>query len=80
MTPEECAEVFVGLDRTMEEILTHLPPEERRRRLSLCPDHGVRLTSTLPETGSSLRIDDADSEFRAQSMRDSVECFDRWIR
>ena len=54
--------------------------EKIRCRLSLCPDDGVRLTSTLLEAGSSLRIDDADSEFRAQSMRDSVECFDRWIR
>lgn len=32
MTPEERAEVFVGLERTMEAILAHVPPEERRRR------------------------------------------------
>ncbi len=32
MTPEERAEVFVGLERTMEAILAHLPPEERERR------------------------------------------------
>lgn len=32
MTPEERAEVFVGLERTMEAILAHLPPEDRRRR------------------------------------------------
>ena len=32
MTPEERAEVFVGLERTMEAILAHLPPQERRRR------------------------------------------------
>lgn len=32
MTPEERAAVFVGLERTMEAILAHLSPEERRRR------------------------------------------------
>lgn len=32
MTPEERAEVFVGLEQTMEAILAHLPPEDRRRR------------------------------------------------
>ena len=32
MTPEERAEVFVGLERTMEAILAHGPPEDRRRR------------------------------------------------
>jgi hypothetical protein len=32
MTPEERAEVFVGLERTMEAILANVPPEERRRR------------------------------------------------
>ena len=32
MTPEERAEGFVGLERTMEAILAHLSPEERRRR------------------------------------------------
>ena len=32
MTPEERAEVFVGLERTMEAILAHLSPDERRRR------------------------------------------------
>jgi hypothetical protein len=31
MTPEERVEVFVGLERTMEAILAHLPPEDRRR-------------------------------------------------
>jgi len=32
MTPEERATVFVGLEQTMEAILAHLPPQERRRR------------------------------------------------
>jgi hypothetical protein len=32
ITPEERAAVFLGLERTMEAILAHLPPEERRRR------------------------------------------------
>jgi hypothetical protein len=32
MTPEERAEVFIGLDRTMEAILAGLPAAERRRR------------------------------------------------
>jgi hypothetical protein len=32
MSPEERAAVFVGLERTMEAILAHLPPEDRRRR------------------------------------------------
>ena len=36
MTPEERAEVFVGLERTMEAILAHLSPDERRRRLLVC--------------------------------------------
>lgn len=34
MTPEERAEVFVGLDRTMEAILANLLPEDRRRQVS----------------------------------------------
>ncbi len=32
MTPEERAEVFIGLERTMEAILEGLPAAERRRR------------------------------------------------
>jgi hypothetical protein len=32
MTPEERAAVFVGLERTMEAIVSQVPPEERRRR------------------------------------------------
>jgi len=32
MTPEERAAVFVDLERTMQDILAHLPPQERRRR------------------------------------------------
>lgn len=32
MTPEERAEIFIDLDRTMEAILSALPEEERRRR------------------------------------------------
>lgn len=32
MTPEERAEVFIGLGRTMEAILEGLPAVERRRR------------------------------------------------
>ena len=32
MTPEERAIVFVGLERTMEAILSHVSPEERLRR------------------------------------------------
>jgi hypothetical protein len=32
MTPQQRAEVFVGLDRTMEAILAHVPGEERQRR------------------------------------------------
>ena len=32
MTPEERAAVFVGLERTMEAILAHLPPPERLLR------------------------------------------------
>jgi len=32
MTPEERAAVFVGLERTMEAILAHLPPAERLLR------------------------------------------------
>ena len=31
-TPEERAAVFVGLERTMEGIVAHIPPQERRRR------------------------------------------------
>lgn len=32
MTPEERAAVFIGLQRTMEAIVAHIPAQERRRR------------------------------------------------
>lgn len=32
LTPEERAEIFVGLDRTMDAVLAGLPADERRRR------------------------------------------------